>query len=118
MAPRKWALVTGVSHNGMGEGEVFAFLEKGVNVIATSVDAKLLDYLSGVEEDFEKYGAALVRQELDVTSPESIARALDRLRHITGGRLDYLMSMGRDPQWIFCADMVSEIMPATDTTCL
>lgn len=77
----------------MGEGEVFAFLERGVNVIATSIDVKLLEYLKGEEVRFEKYGAALVRQELDVTSPESITRAVDRLRHITGGRLDYLMSM-------------------------
>lgn len=90
MAPRKWALVTGVSANGMGEGEVFAFLERGVNVIATSLDLKLLEYL---KTDVEKYGASLVHQQLDVTSPQSIATAVDRLRHVTGGRLDYLLSM-------------------------
>ena len=92
MAPRKWALVTGVSEHGMGEGEVFAFLERGVNVIATSLDLKLLEYL---KNDVEKYGASLVHQELDVTSPRSIARAVDRLRHVTGGRLDFLMSTAK-----------------------
>lgn len=90
MAPRKWALVTGVSQNGMGDGEVSAFLEHGVNVVATSIDIRLLDYL---QNDAEKYGAAVVHQELDVTSPQSIAKAVDRLRYITGGRLDFLMSM-------------------------
>lgn len=95
MATQKWALVTGVSQGGMGEGEVFAFLERGVHVIATSLDLKLLEYL---KDNGEKYGASLIHQELDVTSPQSIAEAVDRLRDITGGRLDYLMSMTADFQ--------------------
>lgn len=77
----------------MGDGEVHAFLARGVNVIATSLDLKLLEYLKGAEERYGKFGASLVHQELDVTSPGSIAKAADRLRHVTGGRLDYLISM-------------------------
>ena len=91
MPPRKWALVTGVSQHGMGEGEVFAFLERGVNVVATSPDLQLLEFLK--DSKIEKHGASLVHQELDVTSPQSIAKAVDRLRHVIGGRLDFLMSM-------------------------
>lgn len=119
MAPRKWALVTGVSKNGMGEGEVFAFLERGVSVIATAVDLQLLDYLGDIEKDFQKYGAALVRQQLDVTSTDSIARAVDRLRHITGGRLDFVMSMtmvNHDLKLSLTHRV--KTMPVTDTTCL
>ena len=73
----------------MGEGEVFAFLERGVNVVATSLDLQQLEYLKNRSE---KYDAALVHQELDVTSSRSIAKAVDRLRHVTGGRLDFLIS--------------------------
>jgi 1-acylglycerone phosphate reductase len=84
--------VTGVSENGMGEGEVVAFLENGVSVIATSIDLKLIEYLKEKAPKYEKHGASIVRHQLDVTSPQSIAAAVDRLRHITGGRLDFLMS--------------------------
>ena len=91
--PPKWALITGVSPAGMGEAHCHAFLERGVNVVATALDVKLLEHLNPGELK-DKYGskAVLVRQELDVTDPQSIARAVDRLRHVIGGRLDFLIS--------------------------
>ncbi|KAF2094150.1 putative short-chain dehydrogenase/reductase [Rhizodiscina lignyota] len=89
MAGTKWALVTGVSAGGMGDAEVDAFLKRKVNVIATAVDIKLLDYLHG---DDEKYGASLVHVELDVTSAESIAAAVQQVEKITDGKLDFLIN--------------------------
>jgi len=104
----QWALVTGVSKGamlcycccgsqqadsapgGMGDGEVVAFLNAGVNVVATALSLELLEYL---QNDAKKYGASLVCQELDVTSPTSIQNAVDSVSSITGGRLDFLISM-------------------------
>ena len=89
MPPSKWALVTGVSPGGMGEGHVNAFLKRGINVIATGVDMKLLD---GLNIGNGKNGAYPVKIELDVTSAESIASAVKRVEAITGRKLDFLLS--------------------------
>ena len=66
-----------------------AFLKRGVNVIATSIDMKFLENLETVQG---KNGAYVVKMVLDVTSAESIAEAVERVSKITGGRLDYLLS--------------------------
>ena len=89
MSNTKWALITGVSAGGMGDAEVKAFLNRGVNVIATSIDVKMLEYL---RLDDEKYGVSMVHLELDVTSSESIAAAVEQVTKITEGKLDFLMS--------------------------
>ena len=83
-----WALVTGVSAGGMGDGHVQAFLRRGVNVVATNIDMKLMEYLPRDESATPK----LVQVQLDVTSKESIDAAVEKVREITSGRLDWLMS--------------------------
>lgn len=88
MPSTKWALVTGVSPGGMGEGEVQAFLNRGINVFATAVDLGLLSYLESKNET----RASVICLELDVTSPQSIALAVQEVEKVTGGRLDFLMS--------------------------
>ena len=90
MAARKWALVTGVSAGGMGEGEVNAFLERGVSVVATTIDLKLLE---NCKFNSGKDGAHVVNEVLDVTSQESIAAAVKSVTSTTGGKLNFLMSM-------------------------
>jgi NAD(P)-dependent dehydrogenase (short-subunit alcohol dehydrogenase family) len=89
MPPQKWALITGVGVGSMGEGHLNAFLKRGVNVIATSIEMRFLENLDTVDG---KNGAYVVKIVLDVTSPESIAEAVERVSKITGGRLDWLMS--------------------------
>lgn len=86
----KWALVTGVSPGGMGEGHVIAFLERGVNVIATAIDLALIESFKARPG---KHGARCVCVELDVTSKNSIAAAVDQVYDVTKGKLDFLMSM-------------------------
>ena len=73
----------------MGEGHVNAFLKRGINVLATSISMELLKDL---KTDDGKDGAYIVRFELDVTSSESIASAVERVERITNGRLDFLLS--------------------------
>ena len=89
MAPAQWALVTGVSAGGMGEGHVRAFLERGISVFATSIDIKLLEdckFSNG------KNQASTIFLQLDVTSQDSINAAVKQVESITAGRLDFLMS--------------------------
>jgi 1-acylglycerone phosphate reductase len=86
---QKWALVTGVNEGGMGDAHVHSFLERNVNVVATSLDLGLLNYLQTYEL---KSAASLQLVELDVTNAESIAAAVEKVERVTGGRLDFLMS--------------------------
>ena len=97
MPSTKWALITGVSPGGMGEGHADAFLKRGVNVVATSIDMKFLENLNTVQG---KNGAYVVKMVLDVTSAESIAEAVERVSKITGGRLDFLLSMNITTRWL------------------
>lgn len=89
MAPSQWALITGVGAGSMGEGHANAFLNRGINVICTSIDMMFLENLNLVDG---KNGAYPVRMELDVTSSESIGSAVDRISKITGNRLDFLLN--------------------------
>lgn len=73
----------------MGEGHLNAFLKRGINVIATSIDMKFLQDLDTIDG---KNGAQVVKMVLNVVSPKSIEEAVERVGKITGGRLDYLMS--------------------------
>ena len=83
-------LLTNDSVGGMGEGHVNAFLNRGINVLATSISMDLMKDLKTVEG---KNGAYVVRFELDVTSSESIVSAVERVERITSGRLEFLLSM-------------------------
>jgi hypothetical protein len=67
-----------------------ALLGRGINVITSSVDMKLLENL-----DVTSHGnaAKIFRLELNVTSPDSIASALAEVMEITGGKLHFLFSM-------------------------
>jgi NAD(P)-dependent dehydrogenase (short-subunit alcohol dehydrogenase family) len=89
MGYSKWALVTGVSAGGMGEGHVNALLERGINVVATAIDIKLL---ANLQVRTNTNGAAVVRLQLDVTSPESIASVVEEVKQKTDGRLDFLFN--------------------------
>ena len=90
MAPAQYALVTGVAAGGLGEGHMKALLERGINVITTSIDMKLLENL---DSKSHQNPAEVFRLELDVTSRDSIASAVRQVTEITGGRLDFLFSM-------------------------
>jgi 1-acylglycerone phosphate reductase len=89
MADPKWALITGVSAGGMGEGYVKALLDRNINIIATAIDLQLLDNLQ--VETSEKV-SQVVPLQLNVTSAESISAAVDRVREVTNGKLHFLFS--------------------------
>lgn len=89
MPPQKWALVTGVSAGGMGEGEMRALMGRGFNVFATNVNWAMLE---NVDYSKGKNGEYVVQLELDVTSKASIAAAVKEVESTTGGRLDVLIS--------------------------
>ncbi len=90
MPEKRWALITGVSPSGMGEGHIIALLERGISVIATAVTFQILE---SIDIDEKKYGdIELIKSELDVTSPDSLASAVERVKEKTGGRLDFLFS--------------------------
>lgn len=55
----------------------------GCYVIATARDKSKLESLSS---------RGIATLELDVTSPESVAKAKEEVSHITGGKLDYLVN--------------------------
>lgn len=88
MEPR-WALITGVSAGGMGEGHANALLERGINVIATAIDMQLLDSL---QVRTNSNGAALIRLQLDVTSQDSINSAVEEVKQTTNGKLHWLFN--------------------------
>lgn len=111
----KWALITGVSAGGMGEGHAIALLKRGINVIATSIDTKLLGDLK-IEDGRD--GARMEKLELDVTSQESIAAAVEDVTKITGGRLDLLLSTCGTWSMLRCFRIdAHQIMLAMDTSC-
>ncbi|KAK5167336.1 uncharacterized protein LTR77_007035 [Saxophila tyrrhenica] len=89
MASGKYALITGVASGGMGEGHMKALLSRGISVIATSIDLKLLEYLDATSHGDD---AEVFKLELDVTSKESIAATVERVKEITGGKLDFLLN--------------------------
>lgn len=86
----RWALITGVSEGGLGDALATAFLNNGINVIVTAPDLKALDYLP-----IHNASADRVTLQLDVTSPDSIAAAVDstqRLLQHHGTRLSFLVN--------------------------
>ena len=81
----RWALITGVSNGGLGDALSTELLSKNINVIASSVELSLLDYLPSDSSNLKKI-------ELNVTSSESINKAVDEVNSITGGRLDFIFN--------------------------
>ncbi|KAK4503536.1 hypothetical protein PRZ48_004451 [Zasmidium cellare] len=86
---RKWALITGASPGGMGEAEAAAFLKRGVNVIATSIDTNDIEYLEPKQGTSDGF---LVTLRLDVTSSKSIDAAVKQVENLTDGKLDFLVN--------------------------
>lgn len=83
---KQWALVTGVSKGGLGDALTSELLRRGINVIATGLRITDLEYLTS------ESSTILMKLEINVTSPVSIAVAVEETQKITNGRLDYLFS--------------------------
>jgi NAD(P)-dependent dehydrogenase (short-subunit alcohol dehydrogenase family) len=73
----------------MGEAAATAFLQRGVNVIATSLEAEKVEF---VRPEPSSSNGFLVRMNLDVTSEKSVLAALDQVYQLTDGRLDWLLN--------------------------
>lgn len=78
------AVVTGAA-GGLGAAIVARLVADGVTVIGLERDQDGLDALSA------RHGEAFVPHALDLTRPEAIATAFDRLREVAGG-LDILVN--------------------------
>ncbi|KAI5358253.1 Putative short-chain dehydrogenase/reductase SDR, NAD(P)-binding domain superfamily [Septoria linicola] len=85
----KWALITGAGPGGLGEAEANAFLHRGINVFATSVDIETTKHVSPIPGTNEGF---LIQMHLDVTSEKSISHAFDFVQQITNGKLAYLIN--------------------------
>lgn len=83
MAPKS-VLITGCSSGGIGFALALAFQKRGLHVFAT---ARTLSKMAELEKVPE-----ITLLSLDVTSPPSIAAAVDAVRAKTGGTLDYLVN--------------------------
>lgn len=85
----KWALITGVSEGGLGDALMTELLQHNINIIATALELRSLDYLTGTDQ------SRVERLQLNVTSTSSIASAVLETRRITGGRLHFLISKAK-----------------------
>lgn len=84
---QKWALITGVTAGGIGDALAQELLRRNINVIATALDLKLLDYLQRPESKVQ-----LEKLQLDVTKPSTISDAVSQTSRITNGKLHYLFN--------------------------
>ncbi|KAI1609492.1 oxidoreductase [Exophiala viscosa] len=82
--PSKTVLITGCSAGGIGHTLAMEFQRRGLTVFAT---ARSTSKMSGLEK---LPNTTLL--SLDVTSPTSIAEAVERIKAQTGGKLDYLVN--------------------------
>jgi 1-acylglycerone phosphate reductase len=80
----KWALITGVSENGLGDALTQELLSRNINVIVTAPAIHNLDYLP--------WHDGLAKVQLDVTSALSIRAAVAEVTKITHGSLDILIN--------------------------
>ncbi|CAK3952664.1 Hypothetical predicted protein [Lecanosticta acicola] len=86
---RKWALIASATAGGIGEAYAITFRRRGVNVIAAAADTNGMEYLEpekGSDDGF------LITLELDATSASSIAAAVQQIRQLTDGTLDFLIN--------------------------
>ncbi|KJK66283.1 17beta hydroxysteroid dehydrogenase-like classical c SDR [Aspergillus parasiticus SU-1] len=79
-----FALITGCS-SGIGKALAVAFAAQGVTVLATARRVEYLKELTSEHENIEAF-------ELELSSPESIAKLKDAVSERTGGRLDFLVN--------------------------
>ncbi|KAI7189741.1 hypothetical protein D0869_07588 [Hortaea werneckii] len=87
----EWALITGVSQEGLGDALTTELLARNINVIATNIRMDDMQYLSSTSST-SRTAARLEKLQLDVTDPKSIATARDAAAKFTGGKLDYLFN--------------------------
>lgn len=80
----KYALVTGCSKGGIGWTLCKEFQKQGVHVFATARNLEKLGELRNLEN--------VTAISLDVTRPQSIAAAKERVARVTDGKLDYLVN--------------------------
>ncbi|RYP23186.1 hypothetical protein DL765_001271 [Monosporascus sp. GIB2] len=83
MAPKKTVLITGCSDHSLGSALALAFHKAGWRVFAS---ARNLAKLKQAE------AAGIATVQLDVTSDESVAKAVSTVRDLTGGSLDALVN--------------------------
>lgn len=87
----KSVLITGCSKGGIGDALAQEFHSKGVRVFATARNLEKIDHL-------KKLGLDVL--QLDVTSAESIRKAVIVVEKEMGGKLDFLVNnagMGKKP---------------------
>lgn len=85
----KWALITGASPGGLGEAEATAFLQRGINVIATSLETHGVEHVAAPPGSRDGF---LIRMHLDVTSSRSIAATVRFVAEVTDGKIDFLIN--------------------------
>ncbi|PYH83329.1 NAD(P)-binding protein [Aspergillus uvarum CBS 121591] len=81
---RKTVLITGCSAHGIGSALAQTFQARGFHVFATARSLPKMAHLADLPH--------MTLLELDVTSPEQIARAVAAVRAHTSGTLDYLVN--------------------------
>ncbi|KIV81457.1 hypothetical protein, variant [Exophiala sideris] len=80
----KTVLITGCSAGGIGHALAVEFQRRGLTVFATARSTSKMSTLEKLPN--------MTLLPLDVTSPTSIAAAVDRVKAQTGGKLDYLIN--------------------------
>lgn len=80
----KSVLITGCSDGGIGSALAVAFQARGFKVFATTRSTDKMRCLETIENIF--------LLPLEVTSPSSIASAVDTVKSANNGRLDYLVN--------------------------
>lgn len=83
MAP-KYALITGCSVGGMGSALVLAFQKRGISVFATGRELSKLSHLKGLPD--------VTILPLNPTSATSVEAAVEKVKAVTGGKLDFLVN--------------------------
>ena len=83
MAP-KCVLITGCSAGGIGSALVVAFQARGLSVFATGRDLSKLSHLKELPN--------VTLLPLSPTSAESVEAAVEKVKAITGSKLDYLVN--------------------------
>jgi NADP-dependent 3-hydroxy acid dehydrogenase YdfG len=82
--PLDSVLITGCSEGGLGSGLALAFQKAGLHVFATARNTSKLSYLTNLPN--------ITLLSLDVTSPSSIAAALQTVQSTNDGKLKYLVN--------------------------
>lgn len=80
----KSVLITGCSEGGMGSAIAEAFQRRGLHVFATARSLSKLSHLTQLSR--------VTLLSLDVSSPTSVAAAVEAVAAKTGGSLDFLVN--------------------------